>query len=95
MDKRLRERALSLYEPPFRFQYGFIFDKQGNMVADNSCGDDGEVADADGNMLLRVRGWGRISYMEDPERLQDAVGELLVAALNEYWRSQCTEKGNE
>lgn len=80
----LRKRALALYKPPFKFQYGYIYDSEGNVVADNSSERDEEVT-SEGNLLLRVRGWGRIGYMENPEQLQDTVGELIVEALNAYW----------
>jgi outer membrane phospholipase A len=84
----LRKRALALYKPPFKFQYGYIYDSEGNVVADNSSERDEEVTCSsaeNGNLLLRVRGWGRIGYMENPEQLQDTVGELIVEALNAYW----------
>jgi hypothetical protein len=71
----MRDDALALYKPPFAFNHGFIFDKDGNMVADG-----GEC-----DRVARIRGWGRISYMENPEKLQDTVGELIAIALTEYW----------
>lgn len=73
----MKDKAKELYTPPFRFEYGYIFDANGNMVADNRT--DGEDA------ALRVRGWGRIQYHENPEQLQDAVGELIAEALTEFW----------
>ncbi len=66
----LRQRALELYTPPFRVDHGYVFDANSHMVADG---------------LLRVRGWGRISYFNDPESLQDAVADLIVEALNKVW----------
>ncbi|WP_240465437.1 hypothetical protein [Pseudomonas aeruginosa] len=45
------------------------------MVADNHV---------DGDQVLRVRGWGRIVYMENPEELQDEFGAMLAEALTEY-----------
>lgn len=71
----LQQRALQLYKAPFHLQHGYIFDASHRPVAD-SAGEDA---------LLRVRGWGRISYLPDPEKLQDTVGELIVLALNEFW----------
>lgn len=41
------------------------------------------IFDADGNMVANVRGWGRISYMEDPEEKQDKMGEFIAQAINE------------
>lgn len=75
----LHARAIALYTPPFRFDFGYIWDAKGQMVADNRVPDEPEGA------ALRVRGWGRISYMEDPEALQDEVGNIIAAAMTEYW----------
>ena len=71
----IRQRALDLYKPPFKFECGYIQDSKHRMVADQHDGPDS----------LRVRGWGRISYMEDPEKLQDEVGALIAEALTEKW----------
>lgn len=68
----LRDKALALYKPPFRFIHGYIYDADSNMVAD------------DGG-ILRVRGWGRISYMDDAAALQDEVGSLIADALTDFW----------
>lgn len=73
--KEIERLALELYKPPFRYAYGFIWDAANNMVADHA----GE------NAALRIRGWGRIGYKPNPERLQDAVGELIAKAMTEYW----------
>ena len=72
----LLQAALELYEAPFKFQYGYIYDAKNRMVAD----DDGQ------DVALRVRGWGRISNLPNPEQLQDTVGELIAQALTEFWR---------
>jgi hypothetical protein len=72
-DQCLHPDAFSLYRPPFKHVRGFIFDSQNNMVADQT------------DHVLRVRGWGRISYLKDPEQLQDAVGDLIAEALTAYW----------
>jgi hypothetical protein len=77
----LREQALALYKPPFRFQMGYIFDGAGKMVADQD-GFDGKVQEA---VIARVRGWGRISYLPDAEKLQDEVGAMLADALNAFY----------
>ncbi|MBG6287713.1 hypothetical protein I5I61_09680 [Pseudomonas nitroreducens] len=73
----LRKRALALYTPPFVYDKrgGYIWDMKQNMVADNHV---------DGDQVLRVRGWGRIVYMENPEELQDEFGAMLAEALTEY-----------
>ena len=73
----LRKRALALYTPPFFYDKrgGYIWDSKQNMVADNHV---------DGDQVIRVRGWGRIVYMENPEELQDEFGAMLAEALTEY-----------
>ena len=68
----LKKLAIELYKPPFRHIHGYIYDADSCMVADDSA--------------LRVRGWGRIQYMDDAEALQDAAGELIAEALTEYWQ---------
>lgn len=73
----LRARAIALYKPPFKFDHGYIWDADGRMVADNNLDEDGQI--------LRVRGWGRISYLENAEALQDEVGEIIAIALSNYW----------
>ena len=74
MTDDLKAEALGLYRPPFRYEHGYIYDARNYMVADES------------SHCLRVRGWGRISYLKNPEALQDAAGELVAEALTEYWR---------
>jgi hypothetical protein len=74
-------RALDLYSPPFRYEHGFIWDAKNLMVAD----DEGQ------DIALRIRGWGHISYLPDPEKLQDEVGELMAQALTEFWERQSNE----
>lgn len=87
--EELKARALALYTPPFTFEYGYVHDANGNVVADNSIERDEEVTShKEGNLLLRVRGWGRIQKFPNPENLQDCVGELICEALNEYWEKQ-------
>lgn len=75
----LRARAIALYKPPFKFVHGYVWDADGHMVADNNLDQDGQI--------LRVRGWGRISYLENPEALQDEVGEVIALALSNYWNA--------
>lgn len=73
--------AFALYRPPFRFEHGYIWDAGNNMVADQ----DDACSDAVSSEIARVRGWGRICSMPEPMALQDKVGELIAAALTEYW----------
>lgn len=77
----IRQRALELYEPPFQFHCGYIQDAKHRMVADQHEGPDS----------LRVRGWGRISCMEEPEKLQDEVGALIAEALTEKWQARAAQ----
>ena len=75
--------AIQLYRPPFSYCHGYIHDGEGHMVAD-----DGAVDELRDMIACRVRGWGRLQYLEGahtPEHLQDAVGEHIAKALNEYW----------
>lgn len=67
------QQAMALYEAPFHHERGYIWDAKNKMVADDGA-------------VLRVRGWGRISYLPDAEKLQDAVGDLIAKALTEYWQ---------
>jgi hypothetical protein len=67
----VRERALALYTPPFTTRYDYVFDGAGNMIADYA---------SDPSNPLRVRGWGRICYLPDPEALQDTVEAFLEEA---------------
>ncbi len=50
------------------------------------------IYDADGNLALNIRGWGRIQYLENSKTLQDAFGDLVVEALNEYFERKSNEK---
>jgi len=74
----MRAEALNLYVSPFRYKHGFIWDANENMVGDQPGQD----------TALRIRGWGRIGYMQNAERLQDAVGEIIAEALTEFWEKQ-------
>lgn len=74
--KQIHSDALALYSPPFRFEHGYIFDSNHQVVSD-----DGDRGDS----VARVRGWGRISYLKNPEALQDQVGHIIAEALTRYW----------
>jgi hypothetical protein len=65
------KKALDLYRPPFRHEHGHILDSCGEMASDQT--------------MLRIRGWGRISHLENPEELQDDVGRLIAEALTRFW----------
>ena len=82
MSEPLKTRALALYEAPFTFKRGYVFDSAHHMVSD-----DGPIAaeDKEPGAVQRVRGWGRIVYMAEAEALQDTMGEIMAEALNDYW----------
>src|SRR5574343_173075 len=71
----LRKTAAELYFPPFRFEHGYIWDSKNNMVADENAND----------IVARIRGWGRISYLDNAEDLQDEVGHLIAELLTKHW----------
>lgn len=79
----IRKTALDLYTPPFRHEHGYIRDANNQMVADDA-GSEGS-----GLIASRIRGWGRIQYMDKPEQradaLQDEVAVMVAEALNTYW----------
>lgn len=77
----LRRRAFELYRGPFRYDHGYIWDKDGEMVADDHV----EQAEKD-IPALRIRGWGRMKYFADSAALQDAVGVLMAEAMTAYWK---------
>ena|ERR1043165_4175616 len=80
-NKELRAAAFELYKPPFRHIHGYIYDAEDRVVAD----------DAASSVSLRIRGWGRIQYMENPEALQDTAAELIAEALTEYWNRRAAQ----
>jgi len=59
--------------------YIYIYDANHATVAD-SAGNHIDIAE-----VLRIRGWGRISYMAEPEALQDAVGHKIAEILTKHW----------
>lgn len=79
----VRQAALDLYLPPFRHLHGYVRDANDQVVSDEGR----DVAL--GTIAARIRGWGRIQYMDKPElraaALQDEVGEIVADALNRYW----------
>lgn len=87
----IRKAALDLYTPPFRHEYGYIRDANHQMVADDAS------SEATGLIAARIRGWGRIQYMDKPEMranaLQDEVAEMVAEALNAYWAANGIKGG--
>ena len=85
--KTIKQAALDLYKPPFKFEHGYIFDGEGNMVADN-----GGVDEMRNAIALRLRGWGCIGYVSqvkglDPLALECEIGKHCAAALTKYWEA--------
>ena len=80
---------MAVYTPPFKFQYGYIYDSQNLMVADN-----GEIVgeqSVKGAVAARVRGWGRIGYMPNAAQLQDEIGVMMADALNMFYFADMLE----
>ena len=44
------------------------------------------IFDSNEEIVLDVRGWGRIQYLPEPEKRQDSIGEFIADAMNEKWR---------
>lgn len=86
----LRDRALKLYEAPFKLDHGYVWDAKGEMFADSVNG-----ARIDPVVVAQVRGWGHIQKLEDPENLQDMVCELIVEALNDKWAGKIEQLEEE
>lgn len=88
----LTKQALSVYTPPFKYDYGYIYDSTGKVVADNNITNDGEVSEGKfGKLLLRVRGWGHIQKIKSeykPEDIQDEIGRLIAEGLTKYWEEE-------
>ena len=88
-----RAAAMAIYTPPFTYQYGYIFDSQRHMVADNGPICDGPSVE--GAVASRVRGWGRIGYMPNAAELQDEVGQMMADALNALYQVPPSNAGNK
>ena len=87
----IRQAALDLYKPPFRHEHGYIRDANNQIVSDDAS------SVATGLIAARIRGWGRIQYMDKPEMranaLQDEVAEMVAEALNAYWAANGIKGG--
>lgn len=75
---------MAIYKPPFKYEHGYIFDADHHMVADDGSIDDTEPSVSNA-IACRIRGWGRIGYMPNPEKLQDEVGAMVADALTAYY----------
>lgn len=84
--KTAKQKAMELLKPPFSFHAGYIFDsaKSQNTVADEG--------DCELGTLARLRGWGRLGYLPDGAEIQDAIGEILAEALNDFFEKHSADK---
>jgi hypothetical protein len=80
-----RKDAMSIYTPPFRYVHGYIYDSNNLMVADD--GDMTGEKNVKSAIAARVRGWGKISYMQNGAAIQDEIGQMVVDALNQYYEN--------
>ena len=85
-------RAIEIFTPPFRYENGFIVDSSDNIVAYS-------WRDKAARLIAsRIRGWGRIQYMDNPEwsadEIQDEVGKIVAEALNSFWETGYIEFGS-
>ncbi len=79
------KEAMELYKPPFKHMHGYIFDADNNMVADDNDTLHRELSEGNKFAIQRVRGWGRLGYLENPGQKQDKIGDIIAKALTEYW----------
>jgi hypothetical protein len=80
----LQKQALAVYQPPFQFSHGYVFDSAGRMVADE--GREHELDQLESTVGVRIRGWGHLGKLKNGAEVQDTMGELAAAALNAYWK---------
>ena len=79
-----RAAAMAVYKPPFKYKYGYIYDSQNLMVADDG-GIGKEEPGVEGAVAARVRGWGRLGYLPNGAELQDEIGHMMADALNKLY----------
>ena len=78
-EKTPKQKAMELLKPPFKFTHGYIFD---SAIQQNKVADEG---DCEMGTMARLRGWGRLGYLPDGAEIQDAIGEIIAEALNDYF----------
>jgi hypothetical protein len=44
-----------------------------------------QIFDDRQNLVADIRGWGRLQYLDNPEQIQDGMGNLIVNAFNEKY----------
>lgn len=42
-----------------------------------------DVRDANGDAICDIRGWGRLQYYKNGDKLQDKIAQYIVDAINE------------
>ena len=73
----LSQLAFACYTPPFRYDRGYIFDANWQMVSDNDSVEE--------HVAQRIRGWGVLSYLPRGAEIQDEIGRMVAEALTAYW----------
>ena len=77
----LREKLKQFYQPPFRYEHGYVFDSTHKMIADVAT-DDAPL------MAAKLRSWSQLIRkhgVDDGAVLRDKLGLVIAEALNEYW----------
>lgn len=47
-----------------------------------------QIFDANGDLVVDIRGWGRLQYLDNPEQSQDDIGKFIVDAMNEKYEKE-------
>lgn len=75
------------FKAPFRFDgICYVWDANGEMVADFNEDDDSRPRYVDGKRAhwnFRPRGWGRVQYLPDGERQMDEWAEWALSAVGD------------
>lgn len=59
-----------------------------NIKLPLSYDDCSHIFDADNNMVLDIRGWGRLKYEKDGVYIQDRIGHYIVEVLNKSFEAE-------
>lgn len=43
------------------------------------------IFDAKNRKVVDIRGWGRLQYLENPEKKQDDIGKFIAQAMNDRY----------
>jgi len=41
-----------------------------------------KIWDSKDNLILDIRGWGRLQYLSEPKERQDQIGKMITEAIN-------------